>query len=177
MRPSSRLRALRTALGTVLGAVALGGCAAEEGPRDALAAVQSAVEARDGALALGLIDIESRGFYAQRVREWRARIARGEAPELVLEDAGVPAAEVTSGTEQDAAGAYFLRYATVAVEEQWLRDAHVVEEVEESMPADVSPQTHLVLESPSGEQRRVWFVREGGRWVYDHFRTSLVERQ
>ena len=137
-------------------------------PREAFEAVRAAVAAGDGAALFAAHDSDTREHRRQRLREWRALLARGDPPEEVLAGSGIGVDEVTSGTVEEAAVRIFAAHSPMVRDAEWFASADVVEEQREG-----EDTAQLLLRGADGAQRSLWFLREGGTWCLDYYRTSM----
>jgi hypothetical protein len=155
---------LRAALALVLLA---GGCTRGRGtPESTFEQVRSAAATRDPRLLYELHCGDARAMARQQAREARARLERGDAPEDVLASTGFSADEVRAGTLEDAAARTLARFSPLAADGRWYEGAVVaaVEQEHEDAAA-------LLLRGTDGTERRLWLVREQGRWTVDGPRT------
>jgi hypothetical protein len=164
---ASRRRWSRAVLSAAL-AAALGACGGgpPETPRDALAALQAAIRAKDGAAIYDLTDGDSMSWLRGQYRERRARLAQGEPASEVVGKSALSAEEVTRGTDLEAVELTLSRQSPFAAQTDWFLSAVVIAEEMES------PDTaRLALRGADGVERTLWFVRERGGWRYDHYRS------
>jgi hypothetical protein len=148
-------------------AAALGGCARERSsPRDAFEALRAAVVARDAPALDALTDSDTVSYRRAEVREKRALLERGDAPDQVLQAVPLSAEEILRGGVEDAAVLLLARRSPLFDEAAWYAGASVVAEATEGDDA-----ARLRVRGPDGKEEDLWFLRERGRWNYDQFRT------
>lgn len=148
----------------VLAAGACGG--GRSTPRETFESMRAALNTKDGAALDALSDAESVSHRRAEVRERRAMLARGDDPETALQGMPLTAEEMRAGSEADASAKLLLKRSPLFADARWFNAASVVGET-----ADGPDAACLKLRGVDGVERDVWFVRQGGRWCYDQFRT------
>ena len=160
-RRSARLNWLTAAL------LLVAACGEEAStPRRTFDALRHAILTSDGRAVIAVIDSDSLWYRRGLIREWRALAARGE---LAAGAAGMTAAEVTQGTDEDAIALLITRNFALFRDSKWYLEAIVAEEVSEGADA-----VRLKLRGRDGMERDLWFLREEGRWRYDDYRTRQM---
>ena len=164
---------MRKRLIAIAGALALlcsAACTDDRGPDSAEAALttlRQAVATADGSTIYRLYDVESRGYFRDQVRAWRAAVDGGKPIEEVLPETLDWSRELLlDGTEEEATTRLLARHSSFAVLGDWFQEAVVVGR-EESVPGEA----RLELEGPDGQVRSIWFVEQAGGWAYDHYRS------
>ena len=135
-------------------------------PRATWDALRAGIAARDGATLLRFHDTETLVHRRQVIRDWRALLARGDAPEQVLGGTSLTVEEVVSGSPDDAVARLFAKHSPLLREGGWLGSATVAGE-----RMDGADACELLLRGGDGKDFRLWLVVENGRWVIDHRRT------
>jgi hypothetical protein len=144
-------------------------CGPERGratAREAFDALRAALAAGDGKAFCALLDSESISQSRAEVRERRAMLDRGDDPAVVLKGMPVDAAELRSGSEDDAAARYFVRVSPMFAQAKVLVAATVVGET-----ADGADAARIDVRVEGDSTRTLWFVRESGLWCFDQRRT------
>lgn len=155
----------RAALLLALVLAACGG--GRSNPREVLASLRAALVTEDAAALDALLDSESAAHRRDEVRERRAMLERGDDAKTVLDGFPLTADEVRKGTEDEAAILVLRKRSPMFSQAQWIQSATVAAEEPENH--DV---TLLRLRGPDGVERNFWFLREGGRWCFDLYRTT-----
>lgn len=136
-------------------------------PEVALERLQAAVAASDGPAVYALFDHESRGYYTDQVRTWRASVESGAAVADVLPPGlGWSRDELLAGSAEDVAARLLGSHSTFATLGDWFQQATVLETAHEA-----DDEARLTLVGPDGAQRDIWFVRQSDGWAYDHYRS------
>jgi hypothetical protein len=160
-RPSVRAAAL---------AVTLLAAAACDGPRstplDTLSTVKAAIASRDPRLLYSLHDQETLAHRRQKVAEWRALLARGDAPDDVLKGTNLTVEDVTTGTPEEVVGRLFAKHSPLLRDGEWMLSASVV-----SVTTEGDDAAAIRVRGTDGRESVLWLVRERGAWVVDHRRT------
>ena len=138
-------------------------------PRRTFDELRAAIGRADGAATLALMDSESVSYRHAVVREWRAMAARGDDVDTAATGVPLSPQEIESGTEDDVLALLMSRNFQLIKEARWFLDATVVEEAREGPAA-----SRIRLRGKDGGERELWFVLEGGRWRYDHYRTTQL---
>lgn len=147
----------------------LAACAAERStPREAFDAMRAALAARDPRALDELTDSDSVAYRRADVRERRALLDRGDDPDAVLQGIPLTVDEIRRGTEEDAARLLLEKRSPLfePATAAWYAAASVLSETPEGEDA-----VHLRIRGPDGREEDLWFLREGGKWNYDQFRT------
>jgi len=151
----------------VVAVLAVGACGGGRStPRETLESMRAALNTKDGAALDALTDAESVSHRRAEVRERRAMLARGDDPAAALQGLPLTAEEMRAGTEADASALLLLGRSPLFAEARWFNAASVIAET-----ADGPDAACLTLRGVDGVERGIWFVRQGGRWCYDQFRT------
>lgn len=171
---SSPVRRFRRAAGALLLAAAAAavpaGCGGGRStPETAFNSVRAAVATKDPHLYYEIHQNEIRALARQSVREWRARIERGEAARDVLAEAGgLTEAEVLQGTVEEAAGHVLVHYSPISARTRWYEGAEIAKTTLEGDDAAL-----LRLRGTDGGESDLWMIREEGGWAIDSHRTWL----
>lgn len=136
-------------------------------PEAALDALRQAVATADGSTVYGLYDVESRGYFRDQVRAWRAAVDEGTPVDEVLPSTlDWSRQTLLDGSEEEATTRLLARHSSFAVLGDWFQSAVVVGS-EETAPGEA----RLELEGPDGQVRSIWFVEQSNGWAYDHYRS------
>jgi hypothetical protein len=135
-------------------------------PRETFESMRAALNTKDGAALDALTDAESVSHRRAEVRERRAMLERGDDPESALREMPLTAEEIRAGTEADASAILLVKRSPLFADARWFNAATVIAET-----ADGPDAACLTVRGVDGVERSVWFVRQGGRWCYDQFRT------
>lgn len=140
-------------------------------PEATLETLRAALAARDGATFLECVPKETRAFFRDNVRVWKARLDRDDADPAFLGHLPLDQAEIRALDER-AVTEHWMSAANPMVRHQpWLDTAVVT--AERSVPA-TEDERCLTLRGRDGSERELWFVREDGRWMLDYLRTTWV---
>ncbi len=166
--PARSRDARSVALSLLLALGACGGPSGPASPREALDSVRAAALDGDAATLYTLLDRESQGFYAQLIREQRARLAAGHSVEQVFGPDGADFADAAKGTEQEAVVRFVEQSAPL------LRRPELAKDGEISGEEQLGPREWRARIGKGKGALNVWFVREKDGWAYDHYRTVYV---
>jgi hypothetical protein len=138
-------------------------------PHRTFDALRHALLTSDGQAVTSILDSESMWYRRGLIREWRALADRGDT---ISPEKGIPlsAAELTQGTDDDAIALLLQRNFALFRDSKWYLEAAVAEEV-----PDGDDAMCFKLRGRDGAERDVWFLREGGRWRYDDYRTRQLQ--